>query len=281
MHRDSNAREPMISSEFPDRPYQKIGTDLFHFDGKNYLLTIDYYSRFFEADYLPDTRAAKVIHKLTVHLAPNSICDILVSDNGPQFSCSEFEDFAREWNFKHTTSSPIYTQDNSMAEKSVGIAKKLMRKGKDTGQTPFISFLEYRNTPLDCGYSPAQLLYNRRTKSILPILNKALTPELVNNNKLRRSTSNSKNRQKENYVKTSKPLKPLSLHDSVRVHFGKIWRRRRVVQIHSNRSYSIQTRDGTVYRRNRRFINKTNENTSDIKPADFNILANPSNIIPK
>ena len=72
-----------------------------------------------------------------------------------------------------------------MAEKGVGIAKKLMRKAKDIGQGPYISFLEYRNTPLDCGYSPAQLLYNRRTKSILPISNKALTPELVNNNKLR------------------------------------------------------------------------------------------------
>ena len=69
MHRDTNPREPMISSEFPDRPYQNIGTDLFHFDGKNYLLTIDYFSRFFEVDYIPDTRAATVIQKLTVHLA--------------------------------------------------------------------------------------------------------------------------------------------------------------------------------------------------------------------
>ena len=166
-----------------------------------------------------------------------------------------------------------------MAEKGVGIAKKLRRKAKYIGQSPYISFVEYRNTPLDCGYSPGQLLYNRRTKSILPISNKALTPELVHNNKLRRSMSNSKNRQKENYDKTSKPLKPLSLHDSVRVQFGKIWRPGKVVQIHPNRSYSIQTRDGTVYRRNRRFINKTNESTSDI-PADFTILANPSNIIP-
>ena len=32
--------------------------------------------------------------------------------------------------------------------------------------------------------------------------------------------SNSKNRQKENYNKTSKPLKPLSLHNSVRIQYG-------------------------------------------------------------
>jgi hypothetical protein len=75
-HRESNAKEPMISTEFPDRPYQKIGVDLFHFDGKEYLLTVDYYSRFFDVDYLPDTRSAAVIQKLQVHLSRNGICDI-------------------------------------------------------------------------------------------------------------------------------------------------------------------------------------------------------------
>ena len=65
-----------------------------------------------------------------------------------------------------------------------------------------------------------------------------------------------------------------------RARANDFWRPGKVVQIHPNRSYSIQTRDGTVYRRNRRFINKTNESSSDIKPPDFNILANPSNTIP-
>ena len=46
-HRDSNAKEPLIPHEFPQRPYKKIGTDIFTFEGKNYLLTTVYYSRFF------------------------------------------------------------------------------------------------------------------------------------------------------------------------------------------------------------------------------------------
>ena len=60
-HHNSNAKELLIPHEFPDRPFQKIGVDLFHFDGKEYLLTVDYYSRFFEIDYLPDTCAVTVI----------------------------------------------------------------------------------------------------------------------------------------------------------------------------------------------------------------------------
>ena len=45
-HRNSNAKEPMILSEFPDRPYQKLDADVFYFYGQNYLFTTDYYSRF-------------------------------------------------------------------------------------------------------------------------------------------------------------------------------------------------------------------------------------------
>ena len=95
-HRDSNAKEPMIATEFPDRPFQKIGADLFHFDGKEYLLTIDYYSKHFEVDLLRDTKSATVIQKLRTHMSRYGICDILVSDNGPQFASEEFRDFAEE-----------------------------------------------------------------------------------------------------------------------------------------------------------------------------------------
>lgn len=265
----------MISTDFPDRPYQKLGADLFHFDGKNYLLTIDYYSRFFEVDYLPDTRSATVIQKMQVHMSRNGICDILVSDNGPQFSSLEFEQFAKSWSFEHKTSSPLYPKGNSLSEKGVGIAKKLMRKAKDSDQSPYIAFLEYRNTPLDCGYSPAQLLFSRRTKSVLPITNKALQPKLINKQHLTERVQSSKIQQKNNYDKTSRSLKPLCVNDPVRVQFGKTWKSAKVIKKHENRSYSVQTSNGSIYRRNRKFLHKTNEDVSDIDPFSANILETP------
>ncbi|KAJ8300229.1 hypothetical protein KUTeg_021748 [Tegillarca granosa] len=63
-HRDSNTKEPIILTEFPNRSYQIIGVDLFQFDDKDYLLTIDYYRRFFEVDFLPNSRSHTVIQKL-------------------------------------------------------------------------------------------------------------------------------------------------------------------------------------------------------------------------
>ena len=90
------------------------------------------------------------------------------------------------------TSSPGYPQSNGLAEKGVGIAKKLLRKAKDSNTSPYLAFLEYRNTPLDCGYSPSQLLMSRRTKSILPITRKALKPQLVNDKNVQRKMTVSK-----------------------------------------------------------------------------------------
>jgi hypothetical protein len=48
-------KEPMIPYPVPSRLWQVIGTDLFEFQGRNYLVTTDYYSNFFEVDRLYNT----------------------------------------------------------------------------------------------------------------------------------------------------------------------------------------------------------------------------------
>ncbi len=55
-HKNSNSREPMISHPIPGRPWSKIGTDLFHFNGSNYLQSVDYYSKFPEISKLCTSR---------------------------------------------------------------------------------------------------------------------------------------------------------------------------------------------------------------------------------
>ena len=40
--------EPLILSKLPDRPWQKVATDLFEYQKSQYLLVVDYYSRFIE-----------------------------------------------------------------------------------------------------------------------------------------------------------------------------------------------------------------------------------------
>jgi hypothetical protein len=61
---------------------------------KNYLVTVDYYSIFWEIDYVENTLSSTIINKLRSHFSRHEIPDIVFSDNGPQFDCSEFRKLA-------------------------------------------------------------------------------------------------------------------------------------------------------------------------------------------
>uniref|UniRef100_A0A1A7XSP3 Gypsy retrotransposon integrase-like protein 1 n=1 Tax=Iconisemion striatum TaxID=60296 RepID=A0A1A7XSP3_9TELE len=163
-------KETLNSHEPTTRPWTKVGTDLFNFDGRDYLITVDYFSNFWEIDFLPDTKSSTVIRKLKAHFARQGIPDIVFSDNGPQYSSTEFANFSRKWDFKHMTSSPGYPQSNGKAESAVKTAKRLMRKAKLARQDPYLALLDHRNTPTQgLGASPAQRLLSRRTRSLLPM----------------------------------------------------------------------------------------------------------------
>ncbi|GAB1602670.1 uncharacterized protein K02A2.6-like, partial [Argonauta hians] len=124
-HKASNTKEPMIPHEIPTRPWQKVAADLFTWENRQFLVTVDYYSRFFEIDELyANTTAANVIRKLSCHFARYGIPEIRMSDNGLQFSSSQFADFASSWDFQHVTSSPGHPQSNGLAEKTVQTAKR-------------------------------------------------------------------------------------------------------------------------------------------------------------
>ena len=40
-HRNSNVKEPMIPNEIPDRPWQVVATDLFHWNDTEYVMVVD------------------------------------------------------------------------------------------------------------------------------------------------------------------------------------------------------------------------------------------------
>lgn len=170
----TNPTQPLMRSELPDRPWQKLGADMFTLDTTNYLLVVDYYSRYVEIARLTPTRSEDVIVHLKSIFARHGIPEVLVSDNGPQFSSCNFAQFAVDYGFKHITSSPKYPQSNGEAERHVQTVKNLLKRAKD----PYLSLLAYRATPLANGYSPAQLLMGRRLRTTVPQLPSMLLPEL-------------------------------------------------------------------------------------------------------
>ena len=120
----SQQKESLKSHDVPDRPWAKVATDLFSFKEKYDLILVDYYSNFWEIDLLPNTESITVVRKLKAHFARYGIPDILMSDNGPQYTAQTFKRFSESYEFQHITSSPGYSQSNGKAESAVKTAKK-------------------------------------------------------------------------------------------------------------------------------------------------------------
>ena len=72
----------------PERPWLKIGADLCSYEGKEYLIVVDYYSRWIEIIYWKESTSSFVIGKLKNMFAKFGIPEVMVSDNGPQLSGS-------------------------------------------------------------------------------------------------------------------------------------------------------------------------------------------------
>ncbi|UYV61221.1 K02A2.6-like, partial [Cordylochernes scorpioides] len=159
----SNPQQPLIVSDFPSRPWEKVGIDHFYLKGKYYLLIADYYSRFPELALLEDqTTHSTILHCKSI-FARHGIPEEVISDNGPQFGL-EFKKFAKEYGFHHITSSPRFPQSNGFIESMVKNIKNQLKKGRD----PYLSLLGYRTAPLENGYSPAELCMNRKLRTTVP-----------------------------------------------------------------------------------------------------------------
>ncbi|XP_022794398.1 uncharacterized protein K02A2.6-like [Stylophora pistillata] len=103
----------------------------------------------------------------------------MVTDNGPQYSNAHFAKFTREWEFQHTTSSPLHSQSNGKAESFVKIAKNLVKRAKRGNKDLQMSLLEWRNTPDSNGPGPVQKLMSRRTRTTIPTNVALLRPEVI------------------------------------------------------------------------------------------------------
>lgn len=89
--------EDVLQTPISDSPRQEIGVDLFVFDGEDYLVVADYYSRFLELKQLTTTTQKSVIEALHQILGRFRIPEVVRSDNELQFTSAEIKHFTKEW----------------------------------------------------------------------------------------------------------------------------------------------------------------------------------------
>ena len=256
--------EPMIASELPSCPWQKVGTDLFMWKQKTYLLVVDYYSRFIEIARLSSLTSDEVITHLKSIFARHGIPQYVVSDNGTQYSSQLFSNFSKSYGFKHITSSPHYPQSNGEAERAVQTMKRLLDKSTD----PYLTLLAYRSTPLKLGYSPAELLMGRNLRTTLPTANSQFKAHTPDEDAVKKRDKKLKESQRKNYNHRHRAKEQSSLITGDLVWITDLRRQGTIIREESPRSYTVQTHNGII-RRNQRHLNNLPEDSNENEELDY------------
>ena len=262
-------KEPMIASQLPQHPWEKVGSDLFEFRGSQYLLVVDYFSRYIEVQKLNSTTSSSIIASMKAMFSRHGIPSILMSDNGPQYVSQEMKDFAAAYGFCHLTSSPHYPQSNGLAERSVKTMKSILCQTDDQ----YLALLTFRTTPMPwCGFSPAELLMGRKLRTDIPQVSDDLIPQWTFLDTFREKDAELKTKEKQQYDRRHRvrPQDPLPDNQEVWVRTGDRQVPGRILRnAGPPRSYIVETPSGQV-RRNRAHLTLNrdgNDNDDSLQEA--------------
>ncbi|XP_039212987.1 uncharacterized protein K02A2.6-like, partial [Crotalus tigris] len=120
---------PVHRWEETQSPWSRVHIDYAGpFQGQFFLVLVDRYSKWLEVVPVSSTTTAKTIQALRGIFATHGLPDVLVSNNGPQFTSSNFQAFLQANMIRHATSAPFYPSTNGMAERMVRITKDALKK---------------------------------------------------------------------------------------------------------------------------------------------------------
>lgn len=172
---------PLHPWSYPARCWSRVHVDFASKGAHVFLVLIDSFSKWIEVWVMSSTSTTKTLEKLRGAFSAYGLPEVLVSDNGPQFTSAEFADFMNANGVKHIRTPPYHAASNGAAERTVQTVKRALLKqvleGEATGrqcslQENVDSFLIcYRNTPNSVtGKTPAELFLRRQPRTKLSLL---------------------------------------------------------------------------------------------------------------
>lgn len=72
---------PTVTLTFP---FEQVASDIFEWEGKHYVILVDYYSTFIEVNELKDQCICTLIETLKAQFCRHGVPAVLRTDNGPQ-----------------------------------------------------------------------------------------------------------------------------------------------------------------------------------------------------
>lgn len=159
------------------KPWSRVHIDYAGpFEGLQFLVVVDSFSKWPEIFIQSTITAAATISRLREIFSRFGLPEILVSDNGTQFTSHAFQQFCAINGIEHLKSPPYHPQSNGQAERFVDTFKRALLKAKGEALTAenLQTFLRcYRTTPnssVPDNQSPAEIMLNRKVRTTFDLL---------------------------------------------------------------------------------------------------------------
>uniref|UniRef100_A0A8C1P4S4 Integrase catalytic domain-containing protein n=1 Tax=Cyprinus carpio TaxID=7962 RepID=A0A8C1P4S4_CYPCA len=179
---------PMQPVEFPKGPFQHVAIDIVGpfekgaTDCKFAITLIDYFSKWPEVGFASSVTTETVLKFLSTIFAREGNPCTITTDNGPQFTSSEFVDFVKTLGIKHIKTSVYHPQANGAIERFNRVLKECLQAA-EVAHKPWKSAVltmlkSYRATPhATMGETPFLLLRGRTMRTKLNVLLPEDTPD--------------------------------------------------------------------------------------------------------
>ena len=264
---------PLHPWVWPDTPWKRIHVDFAGpFQGKMFFIVIDAHSKWPEVVTMSTTTSHTTIEALRSMFARFGLPEQLVSDNGPQFTSTEFAQFMKGNHIKHILCSPYHPSSNGLAERFVQTFKCSMRAGEQDGrslQHRLSEFLlTYRtSTHATTDTSPSELFLNRKLRTRFDLL-KPDTKGIVES----RQAEQKKHHDSHSKQRCLFPGTPVMVKDYR--HSNK-WIRGTILKKLGPVTYTVDVGNGNLWKRHIDQLRKCMESSSQLPATDFRPIDSP------
>lgn len=233
---------------YPDKCWSRIHTDfLGPFHGHMFMVIIDAYSKWPEIiDMQQSTQASKVIKKFKKGLVRFGLPRQIVSDNGRQYTSTEFQEFCKKNGIKQTFTAPHHPATNGAAENFVETFKdkvdKIISGEKSLEYAINLFLFDYRSTEhCTTGRTPAYMMYKRELRTRFDLL-KPDVHEHVNTKQSAQVVNKRGNRRVDFQIGDVVMVDDFSVRNKNRIQ-GKIIKKLSPV------TFRIETDNGKIWKR--------------------------------
>ena len=123
-----------MPTDLPEYPCQQVGTDLFTFKGREYLIVVDYISQYPEIARIPSTTSQGIILALKKVFSQHEL-KVIMDHSTVRWNLLSLPHLMDS----NITSSPYFPQTNECAERTIQTVKRMLLKSKD----PFLALLVF------------------------------------------------------------------------------------------------------------------------------------------